>query len=211
MPDTTTSQECQKCKKMLPFSEFPAFQERYKFYRGLCRACREVVKVRRRRDHWYRSEYGISLDDYEKMLKKQGGRCAICRTDSPGGPHNTFGVDHCHRTGQVRGLLCNTCNIILGSLGDNLEGIMRFVNYLRWNGGIIIPLLGSKRRGKPFQPVVVRYVDGAGKRCPKGTPGARVVRHRLKGFYAKINGKRVPLGTEDREHAMQRLRQLRGG
>jgi len=65
-------------------------------------------------------KYGITPKDYDYMLDKQGGMCAIC------GEHNSklkrmLFVDHCHKTGKVRGLLCDTCNKFLGffeKLGD---------------------------------------------------------------------------------------------
>lgn len=54
------------------------------------------------------------MDDFDAMLENQQGRCAACSSTTPGGNHNTFHVDHCHVTGQVRALLCNTCNVDLG-------------------------------------------------------------------------------------------------
>lgn len=59
--------------------------------------------------------YGISSADYFSMLEDQGGKCKICGTTEPrtkGGKY--FAVDHCHRTGVVRGLLCTKCNVALG-------------------------------------------------------------------------------------------------
>ena len=61
--------------------------------------------------------YGITPEDYDRMLEEQGGRCAMCRTDDPGGHGGVkhFHVDHDHETGVVRGLLCDTCNRGLGT------------------------------------------------------------------------------------------------
>ena len=58
----------------------------------------------------YQRMYGITIEDYDRMYEEQGGRCAICRTDQPGGAGERFSVDHDHETGKVRGLLCNNCN-----------------------------------------------------------------------------------------------------
>ena len=69
-----------------------------------------------RRSYLKRSS-GLSLDDYERMLKAQGGRCAICR--QPPNPKISFHIDHDHQTGKVRGLLCFTCNNGLGQLQDS--------------------------------------------------------------------------------------------
>lgn len=56
--------------------------------------------------------YGLSLKDYNKMLDEQSALCAICSVKSK------LVVDHCHTTGDVRGLLCHRCNSLLGALDD---------------------------------------------------------------------------------------------
>ena len=57
--------------------------------------------------------YGITDEVYEQMLIAQGGVCAICKTDTPQGLRKYFCVDHNHVTGKVRGLLCQSCNILV--------------------------------------------------------------------------------------------------
>jgi len=75
---------------------------------------------------------GLTPDDYARMLEAQGGRCAICRADKPGQKDNSsWAVDHCHTTGKVRGLLCHSCNLALGLLGDTLERLETATGYLR--------------------------------------------------------------------------------
>ena len=79
----------------------------------------------------YQRMYGITIEDYVRMLEEQGGRCAICRTDEPGGSGSRFAVDHDHKTGEVRGLLCKNCNTGIGLLQDNvliLEQAIRYLN-----------------------------------------------------------------------------------
>jgi hypothetical protein len=90
------------------------------------------------RDYWLRKKFGIGEEDYAALFEKQGGKCAICGSDSPkgrksgrGGKVNNFYVDHCHQTGKVRGLLCNHCNRGLGLLGDNLAALESAVTYLK--------------------------------------------------------------------------------
>jgi recombination endonuclease VII len=68
------------------------------------------------RERAYLKRYGISIADYEAMLAKQGGRCAICQADKAGKKGQFFAVDHCHKTAAVRGLLCVNCNVHLGWL-----------------------------------------------------------------------------------------------
>lgn len=80
-------------------------------------------------------QYGITIADYEKMLLEQNNRCAICKTDSPASPDlkTSFHVDHCHRTGVVRGLLCFRCNSAIGKLGDDPDLLETAAAYLRRN------------------------------------------------------------------------------
>jgi hypothetical protein len=61
-----------------------------------------------------RRTYGIWLGDYRRLYDEQGGCCAGC-----GDFHERLHVDHCHRTGRVRGLLCRVCNLALGRLRDD--------------------------------------------------------------------------------------------
>jgi hypothetical protein len=74
------------------------------------------------------ARYGITQDDWDRMYEQQNGRCAICRTDKPGAK-GTFHVDHCHTTGDVRGLLCTGCNFRLGVL-ENAEWCEKALDYL---------------------------------------------------------------------------------
>ena len=72
--------------------------------------------------------YGISLEDYDRMLESQGGGCAICGGPpgkGRGGPLNFFCVDHDHQTGRVRGLLCIDHNTGLGRFDDSLNLLLK--------------------------------------------------------------------------------------
>lgn len=73
--------------------------------------------------------YGISADEYQEIYEAQGGRCFICRRAR--GLKKKLSVDHCHKTGMVRGLLCQPCNKMLGHLRDDVETSQRIIDYLR--------------------------------------------------------------------------------
>lgn len=60
------------------------------------------------REYELRNRYGITPEDYDRMLEEQGGVCAICEGACPTG--RRLAVDHDHETGRVRGLLCVNCN-----------------------------------------------------------------------------------------------------
>lgn len=76
---------------------------------------------------------------YAELFEKQGGRCEICKE------YMTRPVlDHCHKTMDVRGLLCGKCNMGLGQFNDDSEILSSALNYIRNNGGIGIKV---KRHG----------------------------------------------------------------
>src|SRR6185436_12265365 len=93
-------------------------------------------KLKRKRwDRNYRlqKEYGITTNQFNKILLKQNGKCRIRRSNSPGRGHENFNVDHKHGTKVVRGLLCFDCNTGIGKLKDSPVLIRRALRYLERN------------------------------------------------------------------------------
>ena len=83
--------------------------------------------------YWKRSlrqRYGLTVEDYERMLKLQGGKCALCGALPPQGRNKHLAVDHCHKTGVIRGLLCYGCNGSLARIEDS-EWMNRANKYLK--------------------------------------------------------------------------------
>ena len=76
--------------------------------------------------------YGITLDDYNKMLTEQNHSCKICERHVDEFDR-TLAVDHCHTTGKVRGLLCSNCNTALGLMKEDVGNIMKMVEYVSRN------------------------------------------------------------------------------
>ncbi|MBX9392282.1 endonuclease VII domain-containing protein [Streptomyces sp. TRM72054] len=77
--------------------------------------------------------YGLSVADYNDLLRKQGGVCAICSRPERmrrGEKLMRMPVDHDHKTGAVRGILCQTCNRAIGLLGDDAVLMRRAISYL---------------------------------------------------------------------------------
>jgi hypothetical protein len=73
--------------------------------------------------------YGLPKGRYAKILALQKNCCAICKINTPA-PKKTFCVDHCHKTGKVRGLLCLNCNTMLGHAKDDVERLKAAINFL---------------------------------------------------------------------------------
>lgn len=104
-------------------------------------------KMNRRSKLW--REFGVTLEDYDRMLVAQGNGCAICGTKTPGGRFKNFCVDHEHVPGYeamppeqkrkyVRGLLCNIHNKGLGIFGDSTELLHKAIRYLEAPPGLTV-------------------------------------------------------------------------
>ncbi len=75
--------------------------------------------------------YGITLKEYERLYLLQNGMCAICHRPEMAKGRLFLAVDHSHRNGHVRGLLCSNCNTALGLFKDSLENLRSAVRYLK--------------------------------------------------------------------------------
>lgn len=91
------------------------------YYRVLNANNREAQRQRNLR------KFGLTVKEYDVLLERQGGVCAICNRP-PGGVR--LAVDHSHETGQVRGLLCFNCNVAIGKLHDDPTLLLRAADYL---------------------------------------------------------------------------------
>ena len=106
--------------------------------RSRCRTChnQDMREYERERGpEWRRKKtlqrYGITPEDYNRMLEEQEGKCAICQsTDSEHPITELLVVDHCHLTGKVRGLLCNTCNRGIGFMREETDRLLNAAVYL---------------------------------------------------------------------------------
>lgn len=137
---------CSKCKEVKVDLEFYPDRRRPTGLLSRCKPCGAIFAAEWRaknpnrakerywsnrdgeRERHLKRKYGITLDDYRGMLDAQGGRCAICSAIEP--LNKTLDVDHDHKTGIVRGLLCTSCNRMLGHSGDNAETLVAAARYL---------------------------------------------------------------------------------
>lgn len=86
---------------------------------------------RKRRHYKLKHRYGISLEQYELMYRVQKGKCKICKEK-----HKNLNVDHCHKNGKIRGLLCGKCNKGLGIFKDSTLLLKKAIMYLKEKNGI---------------------------------------------------------------------------
>lgn len=92
-----------------------------------------IANPEKYREHSLKKSFGLTLRDYEDMLIAQRGCCAICNRRERmkrKGKDVALAVDHCHATGDIRGLLCTMCNKGLGQFEDNIESLQNAIAYL---------------------------------------------------------------------------------
>lgn len=109
--------QCSRCSETKPFSEFVTWHGGHGAY------CKECAKHRKRLIH-----YGLSTEDYARMVLEQNGLCAVCGL--PPAPGKELHVDHDHKTGRVRKLLCFHCNTALGHLNEDLYRVLSLARYI---------------------------------------------------------------------------------
>lgn len=148
MPEPTKT--CTKCGETKPLAAYGLHPNTRDGYRTSCKPCnskqtrqwaianpekvKEWVRLNpekryaQQRRWGYKRRYGITVADYDRMFTEQGGKCAICRGDSC---YENLAVDHDHKTGAIRGLLCQNCNAGIGNLKDDPLVLEAAIAYLR--------------------------------------------------------------------------------
>lgn len=120
--------QCKCCDKVDTVDSFYYKRDYGKVYISTtrCKDCEKVYKLK---------DYGIDQKYFENLMKDQQNSCAICKTHieeySSKGHRKHFAVDHCHTTGNVRGLLCDMCNRGLGFFKDDISILTRAITYLK--------------------------------------------------------------------------------
>lgn len=141
METSVEEKQCPGCTKTKPFSEFATTKTGK--LQSWCRRCtRDASNAwhkrhpEKRRNQNYKHNHKITLEEYNAMFAKQGGLCASCGCPAAGmhyGKPRNLAVDHCHKTGEIRGLLCDMCNRALGMLDDDPEKIKALLRYITEN------------------------------------------------------------------------------
>ena len=127
--------KCSVCKKEKSMAEFAKDKTTKSGLATLCRQC----KAARQRD-WVkrnpkvaldtdmRCKYGVSSDDKHRLIQEQNNRCKGCGGEFSG-PRDSC-LDHCHKTGVVRGVLCRSCNTLLGRIEANASRHAALMQYI---------------------------------------------------------------------------------
>lgn len=134
---------CVICKRHKSIQQYPNSNYR-KNVRKICLKCQPplirplqgrsrspaTITLNRKRQL---QEHGLTAEEFSKLEKEQHGVCAICKLeeiDSKTLLLKTLVIDHCHKTGAIRGLLCNRCNTALGLFKDQIPNLQEAIKYL---------------------------------------------------------------------------------
>lgn len=144
---------CTKCKQIKEFTEFFKANNTADGYYSMCKACKTAATLEHRKKNppkyndymkkWrgknpdkqhatdIKRLYKLPIEEYNKMLAAQNCQCKICgKHHDPSKKRGRLYVDHCHRTGKIRGLLCSACNCALGYLNDDTGLIEKAIAYI---------------------------------------------------------------------------------
>jgi hypothetical protein len=132
-------QRCEECRylrlrKQKEASSAKWRRENPEAHRAAIERALEAAKKTplRKRARMMYSTYRLTLEQFDAMVKKQNGLCAICGLAPLGRGRTDFlVVDHCHDTGRVRALLCGKCNSALGLVDENPETLRAMRAYLK--------------------------------------------------------------------------------
>lgn len=134
---------CSKCKKSKDSSEFAKDKSKSTGFYSSCKECaKEATREYRASEEYIAKElnrqfkklYGITLETYNFLLREQECSCITCGT-SVNQLNKRLAVDHDHKTGKVRGLLCMNCNTALGLIKENKKTLVSLFSYLETHNG----------------------------------------------------------------------------
>lgn len=132
---------CTKCKRIKTQHRFYSDATKFDGLDSWCKSCRrkykkdnkEYIASHRRKNarrYQLKHKFGMSKDDYKKLYNKQKGKCGICKQHSKSFTRDLC-VDHSHKTGLVRGLLCHKCNASIGLLNDDVKLLLRAIDWIK--------------------------------------------------------------------------------
>ena len=131
---------CPSCKEFKPVDEYWKGQ-------SSCISCTKDKQKNRwssrtpkkRLEQHLKYKYGVTVSELEETLKKQNNKCAICKSELPDllvyeNRQRGYAIDHNHDNGEFRGILCLTCNTLLGMAKDSKDILLAAIDYLELNG-----------------------------------------------------------------------------
>lgn len=145
------SKFCRTCRTIKPLGEWSRNAHASDGFQTRCKPCTSAHARRK----YFEKAYGLTEEAVEAMRVAQGGLCAICRSAL------AVHVDHDHRTGEVRGMCCFSCNAALGHFKDDPAVLRRAVGYLE---GRLTPSARARRDEAAWAAVLAKVPTGSPSR-----------------------------------------------
>lgn len=130
---------CCTCKTIKSYSEFYKDKNNKDGHSYRCKSCQKIkeqkyyktqkYKEKVRKDRWKNQNIDININQYNELLKSHDYKCAICGITTTE-LNKGLCVDHNHKNGKIRGLLCTSCNRGIGSLKDDINLLEKAIQYL---------------------------------------------------------------------------------
>lgn len=95
-----------------------------------------LIKKLSDRKYHLKNRYGLTQEQFNEMIKLQGNKCMICQRFFYSAKHTRPCIDHDHKTGKLRGIVCDRCNVLLGTAEDNVAILENSIEYLRGKSGM---------------------------------------------------------------------------
>lgn len=114
---------CISCNKKKPINSFHLRSDGKLM--SYCKKCQSKKRKDYFKEHYKFSRYNITKEEFNSMLTFQKNKCNICKEEL-----SNPRIDHCHKSGKVRGLLCHHCNVALGHVKDNINILKNMIKYL---------------------------------------------------------------------------------
>jgi len=129
---------CTKCNVEKDISEYFKGDRYADGYQNWCKTCyrnysnersKDPKVKEKKRSEGLKRKFNLTLEEYDRIFDSQNGKCSICGSSNSGRTGN-FCIDHNHKTGKVRGLLCHNCNLMIGNSGDSIYILLNGIKYL---------------------------------------------------------------------------------
>lgn len=129
------TKRCTFCKREKEIEDFSRGKSNKDGFRGHCKKCRakeeRIYKLlhkeqtQKQRIKEKLIKYGLTIEEYIQLFKNQNGKCAICEKEM------NLSIDHNHKNGKIRGLLCRNCNFGIGFMEDSTRLLEKAIKYLK--------------------------------------------------------------------------------
>ena len=125
---SSTTKVCPRCQEEKPLEEFRIQRRKGKERIVYCDPCHSEKYRPQLRAYHYISNYGITESERDEMILQRNGHCDLCHEI----PEQRLVVDHDHVSGEMRGIICQACNKLLGFARDDVVTLTHAIEYLGW-------------------------------------------------------------------------------